>query len=526
MRHCQCEGGPRGGLNPVFRQCSHGSMGIEGANLRGDEEIVYRLLDKATSWRVRAVERIEYSSSLWVDRTRVIHVAPLREVLGETVSPDFKSAWIRLPVGAFPRLLLFGFEVKIAEREVYRITAHENGKLLAGYLLHTVKRLIDAIRAADGTVSNLQMLLLEKRFHDYLYALCSYEAGEWQGAKSKYGEDALVRYLQNEVFSDEEQGWRRRAAVRRVIDDWGVSLRPVLSAFRDRDPSVLVRSDNPASNPLLVLPSLKANGVIGNSTEATAILRQIVDFLSIVQEWRDSRPEGHAIHRAAVGVLSALDFIGDHWVAFVDGMVPLDEPFSMKVAEQRGMELPRKGNPLKWIGAAATMRTRNLGPTVVLSDAATNHVSLKIADPNVEFGGTREVPAELEETREKDDLILVYSKGGTRPTVKQIRCVIQPTLPLRMIHWVVATIVIATIGALIGGLHRFRGELIAAHVALLLTPSTFASALLLSRESSTLSGALAKRLRVFIACLLGGLWLFAICEYLAGNIVLDLTKKP
>ncbi|MGW2954814.1 hypothetical protein [Streptomyces eurythermus] len=498
-------------------------MGIETVDLRRNKAAVYKLLDEPARWRVRAVERIEYSSSLWVARNRSTHVAPLDNILSKIVQPFHERARIRLPIGAFPRLLLLGFELEIAGQDAYRIPSFENGKLLRGYLQREVVRLITAIQAENGSVGTLQSLLLEPLFQAYLFAASSFEGGEWQRAKISYGEDALVRYLQSNVFHAGSQGWKHRSEVRQTVNSWRTLLSPVSPLFRERDEDVFLQSSSPVENPLLVLPSLKANGIIAGPEQAQELLHHIASFLHELQEWRTGPNVSQGLKQCAANVASTFNFVGDHWIAFADGVVPLAEPFAIQVVEQRGLELTEKRNPFKWLGAAITIRANNLSPTVVLDDAATNHVSLKITDPNVEFGLASDPANRFVELREKRDVILAYTKGKGRPKVAYVPCVIQPSLPLRAIHWVIAGIVVATFLALIIGLYRFRGVLAAPHVALLLTPSTFASALLLSRESSTLSAALAKRLRVLISCLLAVLWLFAIAEYLAKNIVLQLS---
>ncbi|MFD0150060.1 hypothetical protein ACWGQ4_02960 [Streptomyces sp. NPDC055721] len=505
-------------------------MKIQGVDLRSKEKIVYQLLDEPTRWRVRAVERIEFSSSLWMERTRVLHVPPLREVLGGAVPDQYGSAWVRLPIGAFPRVLLFGFEVTVAGREVYRIPARAGGLLMANYVVEQAEKLTEMIVKHNGMAGDLQLALLDKKLIEYLVAISVFEAGVWHRNRNAHGDDALVRYLQSGL--PRRPGW----AVRRGVNTWKEQLKPVLPIFgHERS---LLGTDSPAENPLLVLPSLESNAAFADGIAGLADIRQslgkLIEFLKIVQSWEMSETAHPETRKAARNVLQTYKSIGQRWIAFADSLVPLDDPFTVSVTEWRAIELTKRDRSAKGVLPILSMKREDLSPTVSFHDAHANHVSLRITDPNIQFGtpGRSQVkggggrPLKSDMVREKGDLLLVYSSDNNRPSVATIECVVQPTLPIRMIHWVVGGIVLITFLALIGGCIRYSGELTAPHVALLLTPSTFASALLLSRESSSLSSALAKPLRVTIATLLAALWLFAICEYLADNIHLTETVAP
>ncbi|MFI8391576.1 hypothetical protein [Streptomyces sp. NPDC085540] len=507
-------------------------MKIDGVDLRNDPRIVYRLLDGHMGWRSRAVERIEYSSSLWMERTRIVHVSPLRELLDPLIPSHYGTAWLRLPIGSFPRQLLFGFDVEVAGREVYRISKAEHEQLVKNYIVEHARRLTHAIRLRGGVAGDLELVLLEKQLHRYLAAISAFEAGAWCEAKLKYGNDALVRYLQKGLYptgASRDELW----VIRNSVADWKEQLQPVLPTFSGSEE--LLQTSNPAENPLLVLPSLKARNALDEIGNIPTALSNLVDFLGVTQQWTESERGGQEIQRKAERVLELYEYVGEFWIAIADCLVPLDEPFMLTVRERRAIEPGRRRHSIGGVRSWVTIKRNDLGPRVIFRDAHANHVSIGIADPNVEFGKGLEVthgqagsriPVGQDATQEeKEDLILVYSSKVGRPPAPNIRCSIQPVLPIRMIHWVVAIIVFVTFGALVWGSIHF-GQLAAAHVALLLTPSTFASALLLSRESSALSGTLARQLRVTIAVLMGALWLFAICQYLAGQIYLGGDPQP
>ncbi|MFF7453942.1 hypothetical protein [Kitasatospora sp. NPDC008115] len=483
------------------------------------------------------MERISYSSSLWMDRTRILHVLPLWEHIGQQVGHLLPrvpgSAWIRLPVGAFPRTLLHRLDLTISGEECYRIPIHENGQALGDYILRQGKGLSKKIASEGHSVKEFQLCLADGGLRNILLAVCSFESGKWHRSRASHGPDALFEFLKNGLCREDPQGLDSRWLRRKWLDEWRVELTPSfpkLSANRGA-----ISTDSPAENPLLVLPTLKANGVLKFAEEVSDLLGPLVTFAGTVRYWASNEAASSEIRSSAERLLSTFDFIGHHWIALADCLVPLDEPFIATVSERRAVDFGRATEHKQSVRSMLLMRRRDLGPTVVLNDAQSTHVSLEIADPNIQFGRDHRVEgvfggsgqlSDSDLTFQKSDVLLLYSSGNGEPAIARILCAFQPALPIRLIHWVVAGIVLLTCTAIFAGWLFLIHELTAPHIALLLTPSTFASALLLARESSALSGALAKPLRVAIGLTLAVLWLSAVGHYLAGNIHLKEEHQP
>ncbi|MFD5620852.1 hypothetical protein [Streptomyces yangpuensis] len=513
----------------------------ERVDLTERDDILFRLLDEQKEWRMRADERIAYSSALFADRQRIIQTRPLREVLGDLVDGETRAAWIRLPIAMFPRQLLFGLDLTVNGQAVSRLSAEEGANALARYLDELFWKLVETIDHAGISTRDIEDALHDLPTYEMLRTICTFEDEVWRKAAS--GRHALVSYLQKGLCSaDAATGMLitdRLGA--EVVTRWQAELGQVKAVVRKY---TLGDESSPSENPLLVLPLLKENGVIEEFEsdvpellgKFNRLIGRIYDIGQGVGE-HGANGDGVAeaeIKRAAKRVCSNYALVGRYWMAFADCYVPLNEPLEIRISETRSIELRSKRSVCSRVASTISLCRDDLGPIAAFRDAKSNHVSVRVSDPAVQLGKNPKILAENGSSptatpilgEREGELVLAYSAEEERPKVISVRLELKPTLAIRWIHWAVSAIMFLTIGAILTAWLSTLHVLRAAHVAFLLAPSTFATSLLLAKEASALSGRLARNVRVCLAVVLVALWVLAAGLYLSDRIHVDKPSKP
>lgn len=195
-----------------------------------------------------------------------------------------------------------------------------------------------------------------------------------------------------------------------------------------------------------------------------------------------------------IGLLVALGEYGRRWEAIVETVVPIHEPATVTIVEQRPLNLQRR-----------ITRQR-----VALGDARSAHAQFAISDPAVElqgfdvmdpFGGRVGVP-HLEGVRETAEALALYSGDPDRPYFVDVELKLRPALDLRVAAWAFELLVLAA--AIIG--LTYDGRQLAEIFALLTVPTTFAVALLMVREQTSLGAHLMRWSRRRLLVWAGALW--------------------
>lgn len=502
-------------------------------DLRHNDELVFRLLERMDVWRMRCVERIDYSSALMTTRERTVQGLPLRPVLGDLIPDAEGEFWVRLPVGRFPRSILSSFDLTINGTPAYRIRGKDNVEILADYIEQLAWYLIEAVSMFGGATRDLEELLLDPLLLGCLNAICTFESEQWMQKRRLMEKQKAIGTGPLRAFLSEGLGYTLTTA---VVDDWLERVEVAREITKKYTKPNDVKSAS--ENPLLVVPTLKANGLItGVSDRLPEAVKRMTDFLRKVRDLEqdprtDNRAAADSIREKANSFLREYALIGRYWTVLADHIISLDRPLTISHTETRAVELQDDRKSRKVIISSLSLARSDLGPTVIFSDAGSNHVGIRVADPNVDLAKRAEFKLENGETpsvlpdlaRHKGEMIVAYSGNSHRQEIMDVGITLRPASAIRWIHWVVFLIVLLTIFAIALGRFTILHELRAAHVALLLTPSTFACSLLLARESSALSGGLAKTLRVGLSWVLAGLWLFAFALYLSDQIHVDQPK--
>ncbi|UOB08812.1 hypothetical protein MQE23_06985 [Streptomyces sp. HP-A2021] len=512
-----------------------------------NNETLFTLMENRFSWRVRCVERINYASTLWIERTRVLHANPLTDNcdpdIGNALDPATlpsrrrKGVWVRLPLAAFPKKPLLDLNIEVAGKTVYRIPRSISDRLSADYLLQRrIKDVVEKVKFNQcGDHETLERLIADRDIGDFLLAMCQFQTGKPAQVRDNW----FPAYIRNSTV---QMHWTR------VLNS---KLR-VPTQFFD-----CTQENDAARNPLLALPWLDTMPASGKNTMPASekkrsdtprrivdmenILNKLVSLISELQHFQ-SIPHHPEVNRAAQQAFSLYLFLGRFWIALVDCKINLNEPFLATITEMRTIDdikMPDNSPEGLWkkITSTVLMKSEDLGPVVSFKDARSNEVSIRIADPNVEMQKKHEVFVEVVNDKGEDlsrhleeieqrELIFIYSASERRGRVAHIKFFLHPTASIRIINWVVLGIVLFTTFAIVVGWRFFVHQLTAAHVALLLTPSTFATSLLLVRDASALSRELTKRIRYLTAGLLSFLWVLTIIYYVLNQIHVPPVHAP
>ncbi|MFD3472884.1 hypothetical protein ACFWWM_42535 [Streptomyces sp. NPDC058682] len=461
-----------------------------------------------------------------------MHAEPLRAVLEGLIpetdgnAPD--AAWLKLPVGSLPNRPLLKFELTVADEPRHRLPRQQRAGLQARYIAHLVGHLGATILLSDDPgVVNVDALRVDEYLRDLLTAMFLQEVGPWEQAKLEYGnkEDPLLEYLKSGLFGTVEPP-AQHPLDGQTYENWKIAANFDFVT----QPYAPLSKDNVSQNPLLALPTLRSMGKLRNvKEEVPELLTKLSRLLNEVTEL--AKRDG-AVGEASKNVLKWYSQFGDLWVVMTNCLVPLNDPFSMTMVERRDIQLNEagedEGSSQGWF-----FMQKDLEQSAIFADAQSNQISVSLLDANVEIGKEYSVtmerggdlPDNPEDIYKTEELLLVSSAARGREKRIKLKCVLQPTRPIMLIHWIVLGVVLLTFLAVCLS-PRLLGQLTTAHLAMLLTPSTFASSLLLIRESSALSAKLTRGMRYLIAALMAGLWAAAIIFYLSGNVTTPQPSSP
>lgn len=240
-------------------------------------------------------------------------------------------------------------------------------------------------------------------------------------------------------------------------------LRPRLDIFRGY---------SAPENPALVLPELFADGTLSSDDEAISLLEEYVELVSGLDDMAQVSQLS-----AAAEFLDVLADYGNYYDLMVAMKVPLDEPFLIKFSERRGLPLGVRNN--------ATQE-------LVVADARTNHVTLKVSDPNVRIGSfSARKPASRQfaygafQTRKDPQSRALYAHDPDRDYRIQLSFRLAPLRRLQVVPYAVA----ALLGLLCVALLAERPEDLQT-LAVVAGPAALAASVLLAREPSTLGSRL------------------------------------
>ncbi|WP_293780840.1 hypothetical protein [uncultured Aeromicrobium sp.] len=231
-----------------------------------------------------------------------------------------------------------------------------------------------------------------------------------------------------------------------------------------------------------------------NDEEATSLLHDYAEILTLLEE-RDAQDNQPG---EAGEALNALADYANHYDLMAAMEVPLDEPFLVKFSERRSLRLDSI--------------TNSGSQDLIIADAQTNHVTFKVADPNVQItsftalrAGSAEAAFGAFESRSDRQHRAFYAHGGDRDYHIRLRFRLALLRRLQLVPYAAAILLLLLTSAM---LHEQLGDL--RELAVVAAPAALGASVLLVREPSTLGS----RLRSASSFVLG----FALLLLLAAAV--------
>lgn len=429
------------------------------ADLTSNIDVTVALIADPWAWKVRVVEQIDVDSPASARRRRSLQCATLRPVIAAAAAlasakdadePD--EALVVVPIAPIPKGPLLEFDVEGP----------------GGSPAFLVQRADIASREASflGACARDVGRPLSPRVLAIVEATLGFTESHW----ARYRPD-LVAYLDSGLEAAFERDLADACVAR------SVQAAQVLAPYADvPDPL-----DSAVENPALVVPGLVASGTLA-VPEVVPALTEYVGWLTDVRSIAESESP-RAYHAATL--LEALVDYGRYYDLMAIVAVPLDEPFLIKIADRRPLDLS----------------IRNEGTqSVVIADARSNHVALRVVDPNFRLTDVRAQSAAGTGTaygtftsRESAQVHAFYAFEPDRAYRITLRFRVALLVRLQVVPYALTVLLVAAAVAV------YSLRPVPSDLALIVGPVLFTATLLLSREPS----ALGSRLRRLTTAALG-----------------------
>lgn len=445
------------GVATVAVVASHSIM-----DLTTTSDFTFTLLDDTWAWRQRLVEEFTIGSTWHAVVSSAYQVELPQMLVPSTVDASVEAFRVLLPITTRPKRPLLGFGVQTSTG----VGAHLLLRLsIAAIQAEYLGRLRDAIPPGDGLHEGIPDALCEaiSVFTPSVYKEFDPDGNWTSGSAAAY----LSAGLGFSVTSDE--------------------IKPLCDRQRRAGDLLTSALNEPAD------PFSSSERVLLAVPRMDPLPRSLADVQDLVDRYVD------AIERTASiqdnGLLVALAEYGRRWEVILETIVPLGEPMTVTLTEERPLELRR--------GA-----TRQL---VALGDARSAHAQFRVTDPAVElrpgpavadvFGAPLGVPL-LEGVRETREALALYSADPERPYYVEVQLELRPTSEVRFVSWALGVLVLAAI--IVASI--VEGTDVNAVLGLVTVPTTFAVALLLIREETSLAARLQRLPRLSLLVAVAVLW--------------------
>jgi len=441
-------------------------------DLTMSSDFTFKLLDDTWAWRQRLVEEFHIGSTWHAIVSSAYQVEFPQGLLG-SIDDTAEAVRALIPIATRPKRPLLGFDIHTSTSSGAHLVLRVS---IAAIQAEYLARLRDSAASTDSIGAGLPDALLEaiSVFTPDVYKEFDRDA-EWAPERAA---DYLSAGL---GFSMPVQEVQRLCELQ---DQAGLQLATALQEPRDPLSS--------SEQVLLAVP--RVDPLPTSSGEVTALVEGYVGSIERATRLADN------------GLLVALAEYGRRWEVIVETVVPLREPARITLIEERPLELRRNVTHQR----------------VSLGDARSAHAQFRITDPAVElvpigdgsdvvdlFGQTVGVP-HLEGVRDTPEALALYSADPDRPYFVEVRLKLRPTLEVRVVTWALQVLILMAIAvaATVGG--RDLGAVL----GLVTVPTTFAVALLLVREETSLAARLQRTPRLCLLASVAALWLVVFARVL------------
>lgn len=471
--------------------------------MRADFDLFAALIDGADEWMRRVIHGLAFASAEHVRITSEYQCEfPASAVLGEDAAD---SARILLPLTTRDKSPLLNFDIEGSEGSPHLLPRSELAVLQARHLEHLIQ------------LSGPAPALTSAFPRDLLVAICVFSPDVFRAftAKRKTRTGALEDYLSGgldfEVSRANVDAWLATAL------SAGYNLPDFLDEPPDRTftepqhPDPLLSSSECV---LLALPKLATKP--STTSEVTALLNRFDVGIAAMK----MRAQGGDVDASLF--LSTLAEYGRRWLVVLDIEIPLDAPMTLKVADDRPLDLRFRGRTTHRLafreGASVHVEARTLDPAARLSRRfrITDVYGARVGIGPIADAGGRIGPLEL--ARSTNEVIALYSSEPARPQFVDFSVRL---VPARDVNWPPILAMLLTLAACTAVALVKPGTDLVDSIAVLTVPTTFAATFALIREQTTL----ATRLRRVSNALLGFsvvlLWVIVIARLLTPGVDLE-----
>lgn len=444
-------------------------------DLAYSKEVTTALLS-TTDWRSRVVEQVDLEKALSCRNRRSLQLAPLREALINFLPKGcIEQVTISLPVATLPKRPLVNFSLQVATGEAYLLKRREIAEREAHYLA--------SLSAGLGVE-------LSGQAEQFITAICEFTPGPWKRYRS-----GGVNANENEELRSYLTEGLKIPICQQTLNSWkGIAdeIGSIIDIAFDEgyDP------ESPADNPLLALPLLFSRD---NPAAPQQIDQLLSELASFVHKCID-------VDGPRAAPLEVLGDYGRRYEAIVACTVPVDEPTVVHMTQDMPLKVDLRG--------LVELET-------VFNDAATNHIAVRVLDPDVEVvrlaahdvSGNELSDDSFTSVRDSSEDFAVYGSESDRQYRIKLRFRLKPSWWTTTVS--VSVFVTTTIAVVLALTVR---PLTSSDVALLVVPTTFASGLLLVQQRTTLAISSQVLLRVGTVFILLALWCTIAVEYWAGVV--------
>ncbi len=443
------------------------------ADLTTSSAFTLALLDDTWRWRQRIVEELEFGSSEHLTVTSNFQLEFPPDLIGPFVAGSrARFAKVLLPLVTREKRPLLRFDVTGPGDTQGHLIRRASIAAIAGEYLG---RLAASSPARDAVTPGLPARLLE--------AICVTTPTIFKEFTANHSDidNAIVAYLSDglgiPIALDDARRWHEEQ--QDVADVLAHAL---------REPS------DPCSSSEWLLVALPRLDPRPRSTSEVSQLLHRYRRAVLAARAAGDQP-----------LLVTLAEYGRRYELILELEVPLNEPFSVKVSEQRPLNLQRGG----WTRQRFGLRDASS----FHCEARTTDYAIEIADFEVHDlqGGRVGIPP-LEGARYTKEFLALSSSDPERPASMIVGLRLRPTRDARLISALIA--LIAVVATVVAALVRIDEGFVDA-LNLLLVPTTFAVTIVLLREQSALAARLQRRWRLALGLAIAVLWLTTLIRLLA-----------
>lgn len=423
------------------------------------------LLEGPHDWRHRVVEELVFGSGAHVRVTSAFQVR-LRDVLPHgTDLRGARRARMILPIATRAKRPLLNLDITGSEgATITMVTRSESSALQARYLQQLIRSSPVRYALADGLTDDL------------LKAICIFTPDRWRNYRAKRlrwpGDDqAIADYLRggtDGVLTPSRADVRRW----RVLTEEAGTL---LATALQQKPSI----HSSADEVLLAIPDL---AVLPSSVTAVNAL---------VTQYHRAVTAAAAADRLFLGNLAEY---GRRYEVMVRTEVPLDEPFIIKLSEDRSLRLRRGWSRQRF----------------AINDAGRAHLEARFVDASVRFAKYRllrpdgEKLGNLESQRQTGETLALYTSDDRRPPWADVRLKIRPARSIALVASLLTVLNVLSVIVVLNIDHA--DEHLLDRLAILTVPTTLAAAFFLTREQTALAQRVTVVFRVVVALTTLVLW--------------------